>query len=76
MAASRRTCKEWRTPYRHDWLMNVRNLLRANGFGESDLGVDNLDDYAVGLVELAVAEQKLDDSAELARIAPQTEHWL
>lgn len=56
--------------------MNVRNLLRANGFGESDLGVDNLDGYTVGLVELAVAEQKPDDSVELPRIASQTERGL
>ena len=34
----------------------VRNALRENGFGEKDFGIDNLDDYAVDLVELAMKE--------------------
>ena len=34
--------------------MAIRNLLRSNGFSEKDFGVDNLDDYYVAMVELAV----------------------
>ena len=36
------------------WGMGVRNTLRANGFGEEEFGVDNLDDYYIGLIEAAV----------------------
>lgn len=43
----------------HFWgMMSVRNVLRQNGFGERELHIDNLDDYAVGLVELAAQEKE------------------
>ena len=46
--------QEWWAGSHFDWGMGVRNLLRAKGFGEKEFGVDNLDDYYVGLVEMAV----------------------
>ncbi len=53
MAADPQT---WWVPY-HFWaMMGVRNMLRQNGFGEKEFAIDNLDDYAVGLVELAVEQ--------------------
>ena len=33
--------------------MALRNLLRAGGYGERELGVDNLDDVYIGLMEEA-----------------------
>jgi hypothetical protein len=45
---------EWWAASHFAGMMAVRNELRGAGFGEEDLGVDNLDDYAVGLVELAL----------------------
>ncbi len=41
-------------PLHHGWGTAVRNLLRTEGFGEKELGVDNLDDYYTALVEAAV----------------------
>ena len=41
-------------PLHHGWGTGIRNLLRQNGFSEKHLGVSNLDDYYVGLVEAAV----------------------
>lgn len=41
-------------PLHFSWGMGVRNLLRTEGFGEDFFGIDNLDDYYVPLVELAV----------------------
>jgi hypothetical protein len=49
-----RADSEWWTAHHHYSMMNVRNELRSHGFGEREFGVDNLDDYAVGLVELAM----------------------
>ncbi len=45
---------EWWVGHHHGAMMSCRNELRANGFGERELGIDNLDDYAVGLLELAL----------------------
>jgi hypothetical protein len=45
--------QEWWVAHHFSGMMGVRNLLRRNGFGEKELSIDNLDDYAVGLVELA-----------------------
>ena len=44
---------EWWVKHHFSGMMGVRNLLRRNGFSETDFAIDNLDDYAVGLVELA-----------------------
>ena len=41
----------WWADYHMTWGMAVRNLLRRNGFDERSLGVENLDDVWVGLVE-------------------------
>jgi len=46
--------QHWWVPYHFTTMMGVRNALRGAGFGEVELGIDNLDDYAVELVELAV----------------------
>ena len=44
---------EWWVVHHLAWGMGVRNLLRRNGYGEADLGVNNLDDCYAGLVEEA-----------------------
>jgi hypothetical protein len=54
--------------------MNVRNLLRANGSGKSDLGVDNLDDYAVGLVGWQVG-QRIEIPLSLVAFRAATYCW-
>jgi hypothetical protein len=38
----------------HGWGTGVRNWLRQRGLGEAYFGIDNLDDYYVPLVELAL----------------------
>ena len=43
---------EW--GFHFTWGMAVRNLLRSGGFGEKELEVDNLDDYYVAIIEMAV----------------------
>ena len=40
------------------WGMRVRNELRKHGYGEEVLGVDNLDDVYVGLIEEAVRDAR------------------
>lgn len=45
---------EWWVGEHFSGMMGVRNLLRENKFGEKYFGIDNLDDYAVGLLELAL----------------------
>ena len=45
---------EWWVKHHHGGMMACRNALRTAGFGEKDFGIDNLDDYAVGLVEVAL----------------------
>lgn len=44
---------EWFAEHHMFGMMQVRNELRSHGFGEKDFGIDNLDDYAVGLIEKA-----------------------
>jgi len=53
---------EWWTAHHFAGMMGVRNALRSSGHGETELGVDNLDDYAVGLVELACGLTELCNS--------------
>jgi len=51
----------------HHWEMRyVRNKLRTNSMGEEFFSVDNLDDYAVGLVELAWGITQLPEEADIA----------
>lgn len=50
--------QEWWAPFHMWWGMSVRNALRANGFSEKELGIDNLDDYYIGLVELAAGDSE------------------
>ena len=38
------------------WGMRLRNEMRKSGHGEKDLGVENLDNVYVGLIEEAVKE--------------------
>ena len=45
---------EWWVLYHFGWMMSFRNLLRDGGFGERELGVENLDDYAVPILEYAL----------------------
>lgn len=49
-----RSDPEWWVRHHYGGMMACRNALRSNGFGEKDFGIDNLDDYAVGLVEVAL----------------------
>jgi hypothetical protein len=46
----------WWTPHHLWWGMSIRNLLREHGFGEKELGVSNLGDVYIGLLEAAVIE--------------------
>ncbi len=55
-AAIKADPQEWWVAHHHGAMMGIRNKMRGGGFGEKEMGVDNLDDYAVGLVEMAVAE--------------------
>ena len=48
----------WWAEYHLTWGMAVRNLLRRNGYGEKDLGISNLDNIYVGLVERMLYENK------------------
>jgi len=47
----------WWIPLHFTWGMGVRSALRKAGFTEAATGLDNLDNYWVGLVELAIKEQ-------------------
>src|SRR3990167_1768275 len=44
----------WWAQYHSFWGMNIRNLLRKYGYGEPELGCENLDDIYIGLVERAL----------------------
>ena len=46
--------EKWWAILHFNWGMEVRNALRANGCSEQDLGIGNLDDYYIPLVEEAV----------------------
>lgn len=48
--------EHWNIPYHLWWGMSVRNFFRQQGFGEKELGVDNLDCVYRFLVEDAVKE--------------------
>lgn len=49
-----RKSPDWPAGYHSCWGMGVRNALRTAGFGERELGVRNLDNVYVELVEEAV----------------------
>ena len=49
--AAKKDPQTWWAEYHLTWGMGVRNLLRRKGYGEADLGVSNLDDVYVGLIE-------------------------
>lgn len=51
----KRSPTEWWIGHHFGWGMSMRNLLRTNGYGEQELGVGNMDDYYVALIEQAVA---------------------
>jgi len=44
---------EWWLGHHFGWGMGMRNILRKNGYDEQTLGVSNLDDYYIGLIEQA-----------------------
>jgi hypothetical protein len=44
---------KWYVMHHFSWGMVMRNLLRENGYGEQELGISNLDDYYVALIEQA-----------------------
>ena len=44
----------WWVDYHFFWGMSIRNLLREGGYGEKQLGVENLDDIYVVLLERAL----------------------
>lgn len=45
---------DWCTGIHFGWGMYMRNLLRTNGYGEKELGLQNLDDYYAAIIEEAV----------------------
>lgn len=45
---------EWFAAHHFLGGMGVRNKLRMHGFGEKEFKIGNLDDYYVGLIELAL----------------------
>jgi hypothetical protein len=45
---------DWIAPHHFAWGMVIRNLLRREGFGEQELGVENLDNVYVELIEEAM----------------------
>jgi len=49
----------WCTPYHSWWGMKIRNLLRDKVCRDSELPVQNWDDYYVTLVEYAVGKRTL-----------------
>lgn len=53
-AAAAKKPQDWWSVYQFTWGMAVRNLLRRHHYGEADLGIDNLDDVYVGLIEAAL----------------------
>lgn len=46
----------WVTPHHIGWGMAIRNELRANGYSEQHLGIGNLDNVYVDIIEAAVQE--------------------
>jgi hypothetical protein len=44
---------KWWVMHHFTWGMAMRNLLRENGFTEQELGIDNLDNYYISLIEQA-----------------------
>ena len=50
-AAAVKDPETWWVEYHHTWGMAVRDLLRRNGYGEKYLGVKNLANVYVGLIE-------------------------
>jgi len=46
--------EEWWVGHHFQWGMQMRNLLRENGYGEKELGVGNLDDCYIELIENAI----------------------
>lgn len=53
-AAISKDTKTWCAEYHFVWGIGVRNLLRTHGFAETDMGVQNLDNIYVPLVEEAI----------------------
>ena len=52
----------WPAAYHMDWGMGIRNALRQRGFGEVEMGVANLDNIYVELVEAAVVKQQHEEA--------------
>ncbi len=50
--------QSWWVSRHSSWGMRIRNELRKNGFGEKELGVENLDNVYVGLIEEAVRDAR------------------
>ena len=48
----------WCAVVHFTWGMSIRNLLRTNGFGEKDLGIKNLDDAYIPIIEFVVMTMK------------------
>lgn len=45
---------KWWVGHHFFWGMWMRNAMRSHGYGEKELGVGNLDDYYIELVEKAI----------------------
>ena len=50
----------WFASYHYGLGQLIRNLLRENGFGEKELGIENLDFIYVELLERAVVGEEVD----------------
>ena len=53
--------KNWYVSMHFDWGMSIRNDLRNAGFGEKELGIGNMDDVYVPLVEEAVGQRRFEN---------------
>ena len=45
--------ERWMSPYHFTTGMTIRNMLRKEGYGEAEFGIDNLDNVYVELIEEA-----------------------
>ena len=68
--------EKWWTPYHFGMMMQVSNMMRACGCGEDELAVENLDDYAVGLLELAAGVTIEDERVIHEEDSPASEYFI
>jgi hypothetical protein len=57
------------------WGMWCRNQMRSHGYGEQEMGVDNLDDYYVDMVEEAIDSDDIPDGPAIEPILDEQVNW-